>query len=56
MDKLFLSMKGERKGGHVKVVSEMHGHSSIAITLAIYFHVLPDMQEAAVDVMDDILS
>lgn len=28
---------------HPKVVSEMLGHSDIAITLRIYSHVLPDM-------------
>ena len=30
-----------------KVVSEMLGHSTVAITLDIYSHVLPDMQEDA---------
>lgn len=34
-----------------KVVSEMLGHSTIAITLDIYSHVLPDMQQDAVSVM-----
>jgi len=37
---------------HVKVVSEMLGHASIAITLDLYSHVLPDMQQAAVDAID----
>jgi integrase len=30
-----------------KVVSELLGHSSVAITLDIYSHVLPDMQDDA---------
>lgn len=34
-----------------KVVSERLGHSSIAITLDTYSHVLPGMQDAAVDVL-----
>ncbi|HEU5347344.1 MAG TPA: site-specific integrase [Ktedonobacterales bacterium] len=38
-----------------KVVSEMLGHSTIAITLDIYSHVLPDMQQDAVSVMAQLL-
>lgn len=34
-----------------KVVSEMLGHASITITLDIYSHVLPDMQQDAADAM-----
>jgi integrase len=34
-----------------KAVSGMLGHSTIAITLDIYSHVLPDMQQDAVAVM-----
>jgi integrase len=30
-----------------KIVSEMLGHSSIRITLDLYSHVLPDMQQDA---------
>jgi hypothetical protein len=30
-----------------KVVSEMLGHASVSITLDIYSHVLPDMQQDA---------
>jgi integrase len=30
-----------------KVVSEMLGHSTVSITLDIYSHVLPDMQQDA---------
>ena len=36
-------------GVHPKVVSERLGHSSIAITLDTYSHVLPSMQEDAAD-------
>ena len=37
---------------NVKVVSEMLGHADVAITLRVYAHVIPHMQQAAVDVMD----
>jgi len=36
------------KGVHPKIVSEMLGHASIAITLDLYSHVMPDMQREAV--------
>lgn len=39
-------------GVHVKVVSERLGHSKIAITLDLYSHVLPGMQEDAVAKID----
>lgn len=42
-------------GVNAKVVSEMLGHSSVAITLRIYAHVLPHMQQSAVQAMDDML-
>jgi integrase len=38
-----------------KVVSELLGHSSVAITLDIYSHVLPDMQDDATAAMTAIL-
>ena len=38
-------------GVNVKVVSEMLGHSNVSITLQIYAHVLPHMQQSAVDAM-----
>jgi len=38
-----------------KIVSEMLGHSSIAITLDTYSHVLPTMQENAVRALEDTL-
>jgi integrase len=43
-------------GGHVKVVQEMLGHATINITLDLYSHVLPDMQEGAVDRLGAMLS
>lgn len=43
-------------GVNVKVVSQRLGHSSIGITLQTYGHVMPDMQELAVEVMDAILA
>jgi len=36
-----------QQGVHPKVVSERLGHSSVAITLDTYSHVLPGLQEAA---------
>ncbi len=39
------------QGVHPKVVSEMLGHADISITLRVYAHVSPHMQQAAVDVM-----
>ena len=44
------------KNVNPKVVSEMLGHSSIAITLDTYSHVLPTMQESAADAMEEALS
>ncbi|HET9110690.1 MAG TPA: site-specific integrase, partial [Ktedonobacterales bacterium] len=40
------------RGVPVKVVSELLGHASIAITLDVYAHVLPDMQAQAAEVME----
>lgn len=42
-------------GVNVKVVSEMLGHSNVSITLSIYAHVLPHMQQSAVQAMDNLL-
>jgi integrase len=44
-----------RKGVHPKVVSERLGHSTVGITLDIYSHVLPGMQEEAARKVDDAL-
>jgi integrase len=37
---------------HPKVVSERLGHASIGITLDTYSHVMPGMQEEAVEKFD----
>jgi integrase len=44
-----------RRGVHPKVVSELLGHSTVAMTLDRYSHVLPDMQQAAREAMDALL-
>ena len=44
------------RGVNVKVVSEMLGHADIAITLRIYAHVIPNMQQVAADVMDSLFA
>jgi integrase len=44
------------RGVNVKVVSEMLGHAEIAITLRIYAHVSPNMQQVAADVMDGLFA
>jgi integrase len=38
-----------------KIVSEMLGHASVSITLDIYSHLLPDMQERAARALEDML-
>ena len=40
---------------HPKVVQEMLGHSSIAITLDIYSHVVPGMQDVAAERLDAVV-
>jgi integrase len=42
------------KGVHLKIVSEMLGHSSVSITLDIYSHVIPGLGDAAL-AMEDVL-
>jgi integrase len=42
-------------GIHPKIVSEMLGHSSVWITLDTYRHLIPGMQEAAAEAMEDAL-
>lgn len=39
-------------GVHIKVIQELLGHSDIVTTLGIYGHVLPSMQEGAMDKWD----
>lgn len=43
-------------GENPKVVSERLGHASVALTLDTYSHVLPDMQQAAADKLEALLS
>ena len=43
------------QGIHPKVVSEMLGHASVAITLDLYSHVLPNMQRQAADELGRLL-
>ena len=44
------------KNVNPKVVSEMLGHANVTVTLDTYSHVLPYMQDGAVDAMDSSLS
>jgi len=44
------------QGVNPKVVSERLGHASVATTMDIYSHVLPDMQEKAAQVIDTVLA
>ncbi len=43
------------RGVNPKVVSEMLGHSSVAVTLSLYGHVTPHMQKEAAKTMDAVL-
>lgn len=43
------------RGINPKIVSEMLGHSQIGITLGLYSHVTPHMQQQAADAMDEAL-
>jgi integrase len=42
-------------GVHAKVVQEMLGHTQISMTMDIYSHVLPSMQEDAVNRLNNLL-
>ncbi len=42
-------------GENVKVVSERLGHASAALTLDVYSHVLPDMQQQAAEKLEALL-
>ena len=44
-----------QQGVHPKVVQERLGHSDISLTLNIYSHVLPSMQEDAAEKVDELL-
>ena len=41
---------------HPKIVSERLGHSKVGITLDLYSHVLPGMQEGAASQVDAMIS
>jgi integrase len=43
-------------GVHPKVVQERLGHSTIAMTMDSFSHVLPSMQQEVADKIDDMLS
>ena len=44
------------EGVHPKVVSERLGHANITTTLQTYAHVLPTMQEKAIEVLDRLMT
>ncbi len=44
-----------KQGVHPKIVQERLGHSGIAITLDLYSHVAPGLQQAAASKFDDII-
>lgn len=44
------------QGIHPKIVSEMLGHATVAITLDLYSHVTPTMQRQAADSLDAVLA
>ncbi|GCE48496.1 integrase [Thermosporothrix hazakensis] len=41
-------------GVNVKVIQELLGHSDISVTLGVYGHLLPSMQQAVVDTWEDV--
>ena len=45
-----------KAGVHPKIVQERLGHSQISLTLDTYSHVIPSMQEEAVEKLDELLS
>jgi integrase len=49
----YVSAAKGSKNVNPKIVSQMLGHASIAITLDTYSHVLPNMQDSAVTVMEE---
>ena len=42
------------RGVHPKIVQEMLGHHKISMTMDVYSHVLPSMQQSAIDKMNDV--
>ncbi len=45
-----------KQGIHPKVASEMLRHASVAITLDLYSHLIPNIQREPVERMDTLLS
>jgi integrase len=45
-----------KQGIHPKIVQECLGHSVIAITLDLYSHIAPGLQQAAANKFDDIIT
>jgi integrase len=45
-----------KQGVHPKIVQERLGHASIQMTLDTYSHVAPDLQEAATESFDKLVS
>jgi integrase len=43
------------RGAPLKVISEILGHSSIAITGDVYGHVAPDISRDPLDILGDVL-
>jgi integrase len=44
-----------KQGIHPRIVQERLGHSTISVTLDIYSHVAPGLQEAAARKFDEVL-
>jgi len=45
-----------KEGINPKIVQEILGHSDVALTLNIYSHVLPSMQDEAADKLDELVT
>jgi integrase len=43
------------QGVHPRAIMELLGHSSIAVTMNVYGHVMPAMMRDAADKMDELL-
>jgi integrase len=44
-----------KEGIHPKVVQERLGHSTVTLTLDVYSHVIPSMQEEVAEKLDGLL-
>jgi len=43
-----------KQGVNPKIVQERLGHSSIKVTMVMYSHVLPDMQQQAINALKEL--